>query len=357
MSCSGFNTEDTEKIMRSQRGLAIWMHSMRVKSGFQIILALALAVGVFISQASSEGLAGDKRLPGTKSGFVTTNDGIKIHYLEAGHGKVFPSAQVGNPLPSGTVPTKGNIAVTNPNLFPNILFIPGWTMPAWIWEKQLAFFSKDYRVVAMDPRSQGDSSQTHEGLYPAVRARDIKAVVDKLHLAPVVLVGWSMGVTEIAAYLDQFGSDNLSAIVLIDGYPGGTQPADAAPTLHLLDDFLVDRQKTFAGFMKNVMFKKPQPPDYIERLTRASNVTPTDAAVALLVGMHGMDYKPALLKNKKPILICVAGDSIFAAQLEDLHKQLPSARYEKFSSAGHTLFVDEPEKFNTLLEDFLHDLI
>jgi len=301
--------------------------------------------------------AKDKKPLGTKSGFVTTTDGVKIHYLEAGRQKSFPSAEVGNPLPAGTVATKGNIAVTNPNQFPSILFVPGWTMPAWIWEKQIAYFSKDYRVVAMDPRSQGESSQTHEGLYPAVRARDIKAVVDKLHMAPVVLVGWSMGVTEVAAYLDQFGSDDLSAIVAVDGYAGGTQPADATPTLHLLDSFLVDRQKAFANFMQNVMFKKPQPAEYISRLTQASSITPTDAAVALLVGMHGTDFKPALLKNKKPALICVADNSIFAAQLEDLHKQLPLARYELFPGAGHTLFVDEPDKFNALLEDFLHDLM
>ena len=76
----------------------------------------------------------------------------------------------------------------------------------------------------------------------------------------------------------------------------------------------------------------------------------------LLIGTV-TDFKPALLKNKKPALICVADNSIFAAQLEDLHKQLPLARYELFPGAGHTLFVDEPDKFNALLEDFLHDLM
>ncbi|MDA2914595.1 alpha/beta hydrolase, partial [Acidobacteriia bacterium AH_259_A11_L15] len=53
-------------------------------------------------------------------------------------------------------------------------------MPAWIWEHQIEHFSKHYRVVAMDPRSQGESEQTTEGHYPAARARDIKAVVDAL---------------------------------------------------------------------------------------------------------------------------------------------------------------------------------
>jgi non-heme chloroperoxidase len=40
-----------------------------------------------------------------KSDFFKTSDGIRIHYLEAGSGRP-------------------------------IVFIPGWTMPAWIWQKQ-----------------------------------------------------------------------------------------------------------------------------------------------------------------------------------------------------------------------------
>jgi non-heme chloroperoxidase len=294
--------------------------------------------------------AKDTKLPGTKSGFITTADGVKIHYIEAGHQNNFPTAVVGNPVP------KGNISVANPNQSPTILFIPGWTMPAWIWEKQIAYFSKDFRVVAMDPRAQGESSQTHEGLYPAVRARDIKAVVDKLHMAPVVLVGWSMGVTEIAAYLDQFGSTDLLGVVLVDGYAGGTDPAKAPQSLGVLKSTLEDRQNFGGQFFRKVCFKKPQSDEYINRVIQASAITPTDAAVALLVGMYGTDYSPALVKNTRPTLICAA-KSLFAAEMEDLRKRIPSARYEMFDDAGHALFVDDADKFNALLEDFLHDLL
>jgi microsomal epoxide hydrolase len=322
--------------------------------------ALCVLLCSFASAASAAPpvpLPAKDKNPHPKSGFVTSWDGAKIHYIEAGRSKTpVGNAEVGNPLPPSVTITKGNISVTGPHQFPSILFIPGWTMPAWIWENQISHFSADYRVVAMDPRSQGDSSQTHEGLYPASRARDIKAVVDKLHLAPVVLVGWSMGVTEIAAYLDQFSSDGVAAIVLVDGYAGGTDPADAVPTLGVLKSTLEDRKKFMDSFMQKVMFKKPQAEEYIRRLTAASNITPTDAAVALLVGMHGTDYKPALLKNTKPTLLCVADSSIFARQLEDLHKQMPGARYEVFPGAGHTIFVDEPDKFNILLEEFITTL-
>jgi non-heme chloroperoxidase len=320
-------------------------------------VALCILLSSFATAGSAAPPPAKDKNPHPKSGFVTSWDGAKIHYVESGRSKTpVGNAEVGNPLPPSVTITKGNISVTAPHQFPSILFIPGWTMPAWIWEQQIAYFSKDFHVVAMDPRSQGESSQTHEGLYPAVRARDIKAVVDKLHLAPVVLVGWSMGVTEVAAYLDQFGSQDLDAVVLVDGYAGGTDPADAVPTIGILKSTLEDRKNFMASFMQKVMFKKPQPEDYIVRLTAASNITPTDAAVALLVGMHATDYKPALLKNTKPVLICVADSSIFATQLEDLHKRIPGARYEVFPGAGHTIFVDEPDKFNILLEEFITGL-
>src|ERR1019366_2094831 len=73
-----------------------------------------------------------------KSGFFKTSDGIRIHYLEAGSGR---------PL----------------------VFIPGWTMPAWIWQKQIDEFSKAYHVIAVDPRSQGESDKPPYGHLPETR--------------------------------------------------------------------------------------------------------------------------------------------------------------------------------------------
>ena len=35
-----------------------------------------------------------------------------------------------------------------------ILFVPGWLMPAEIWQPQLTYFADLQRVVAMDPRAQ-----------------------------------------------------------------------------------------------------------------------------------------------------------------------------------------------------------
>jgi len=182
---------------------------MKTGLRLQCLFVITAALAVPAPQACAQA---EKPLA-TKSGFVTSADGAKIHYIEAGQG-------------------------------PAILFVPGFTAPGWMWEKQITHFAKTHRVVAMDPRAQGESSQTTEGLYPAVRARDIKGVVDQLKLAPVVLVGHSMGATEGAAYVDQFGTDTLAGIVFVDGWAGRDYDPNMFPTmLQWVPGFQKDRRK------------------------------------------------------------------------------------------------------------------
>src|ERR1700690_1192898 len=123
----------------------------------------------------------------TTSAFFTTSGGVKLHYLETGKG-------------------------------PAIVFVPGWSMPAWIWDPQIQYFSQHYRVVALDPRAQGDSEKVNFGNYPERRARDIKELIEHLHLAPAFFVGWSLAVPELLSYAEQFGGDGVNGYVLVDGF-------------------------------------------------------------------------------------------------------------------------------------------
>src|ERR1700677_3631211 len=270
-------------------------------------LAMVCAVAIFAGAASA---AAKEKKPGEWSGFVTTSDGVKIHYIEAGHLATSPSAQIGNPMPKDAVIKKGEIGLSAAHQFPSILFVPGWTMPAWIWQSQINYFSHDYRVVAMDPRSQGQSSQTSDGLYPAARARDIKAVVDQLHLAPVVIVAWSMAVVETMAYVDQYGTGDFAGLILVDNDAGGRAPADADQDFGLLKGVLAGRQTSANGFIRQLNLKKPHPEDYIAKVVQASLQVPTSTAVALLVGYFVADYRPVLPKIDKPVVVCAAKSEI-----------------------------------------------
>jgi len=262
--------------------------------------------------------------PPFKSGYVTTSDGIKLHYLEAGRG-------------------------------PGILFVPGWTMPAEIWAPQLEHFAARYRVVAMDPRSQGDSDKPTEGHYPERRAQDIKEVVEQLKLAPVVLVGWSMGVPELLTFVEQYGTATVRALVLVDGTIGEDPNVEtlrrrwAWMKAHQLD------RKDAAGKFVRSMYKKPQPEAYLRKIIAASLKTPTNTAVVLVANsdMRG-DWRGVLPKLDRPVLYTVTAP--LKAQGEMLKARLPAARVEVFENCGHALFVDDAARFNRVLEEFLGGL-
>jgi non-heme chloroperoxidase len=326
--------------------------SQRLSSLCVAAVAIVCAVAVIAGAASA---AAKEKKPAERSGFITTSDGVKIHYIEAGHLSTSPSAQIGNPMPKDAVIKKGEIGLSAAHQFPSILFVPGWTMPLWIWQSQIDYFSHDYRVVAMDPRSQGQSSQTNDGLYPAARARDIKAVVDQLHLAPVVIVAWSMAVVETMAYVEQFGTGDFAGLILVDNDAGGRAPADADQDFGLLKGVLEDRQKAADGFIRTLNFKKPHPEDYIDKVEKASLQVPTNSAVALLVGYFVADYRPVLPKIDKPVVICAA-KSGYMSTIVAMQKNIPSSKLEIFEGDGHALFVDDPDKFNALVEDFLLNL-
>ncbi len=289
----------------------------------------------------------------TKSGFVTTPDGIKIHYLEAGARQ--PRSKASVKIRKG-VWREADVKFHN-GPGPSILFVPGWTMPAWIWQKQIDYFSPAYRVVAMDPRSQGESTITSEGLYPAARARDIKAVIDQLDLAPVVLVGWSMAVTEVAAYVDQFGTKDIAGLVFVDDDFGGLTPAAAQGDVQFINQILTDRQKAVPDFIRTVFFKKPQPPGYVDRVIAASLRVPTSDAVALLVGKFAADYRSAAAKMDKPALFCYAESPYMTPEEQKrIQASVKGAQLAVFHGAGHALFVDDADRFNIVLQDFLSDL-
>ena len=82
---------------------------------------------------------------------------------------------------------------------------------------------------------------------------------------------------------------------------------------------------------------------------------PTNTAVALLVGYFVSDYRPVLPKIDKPTVVCAAkGPYIpYMNAIVDMQSKIKGAKLELFEGDGHALFVDDADKFNALLEDFV----
>jgi non-heme chloroperoxidase len=256
-----------------------------------------------------------------KDGFIKTSDGVKIHYIEAGSGSA-------------------------------IVLQPGWTMPADIWEPQINALSKTFHVVAIDPRSQGKSDRPTDGHYAERRARDIYEVIEQLKLAPVTLIGWSLGVQEALSYVNQFGTSTLSSLVLVDGdLSPAPDPKRVANMWARAGNFQRRRPEWTAQFVRS-MYKTPQSEIYLKKITDAAMSVPTNSAILLILNAYvsGEDWRPALSKIDKPVLYLVSTTA--KDQIDLLKEKVPSARIELFRHAGHALFIDEPGRFNDLVAEF-----
>jgi microsomal epoxide hydrolase len=251
-----------------------------------------------------------------------TSDGVKLSFLEAGTRR------------------KNAVDVA-------VALIPGWCMPAEIWRKQLDALGAQYYSVALDPRGQGRSDVPGKGYTADRRAADIDEFLRPL--SRVVLVGWSLGAIEALQYLHTFGSEKIAGLVLVDSSVG-EEPAPA-PGSGFTDSLKRNRDAALNQFVRAI-FSKPRPKGEIDALVRGAKRMPLADSIALLsYPYERAHWKEIAHAFDKPLLYVVTPQ--FAAQAQNLEKNRPGTRIEIFERAGHALFVDEPERFNSLLADFV----
>jgi pimeloyl-ACP methyl ester carboxylesterase len=76
---------------------------------------------------------------------------------------------------------------------PALIFIHGLGEYLESWRNQIAFFSKDYRVVALDLRGHGKSAVPKKRIEIGDFAADVKSLIDSLGINNAYFCGLSMG--------------------------------------------------------------------------------------------------------------------------------------------------------------------
>ena len=228
---------------------------MRVKTMSQAILLLGLIVAPCLAIAAE---------PTFKEGWFTTNDGVKLHYLEAGSG---------NPL----------------------VMIPGWSQSAMEFKYQLTGLSDKYHVYALDMRGHGESAKPNHGYRIQRLSADVHDFLVANNLSGVTLAGHSMGCSVIWGYWEQYGSDRLSKLILVDQMPMITSnPAWSPQELEdagaifdgksLFDNVNAlagpDGVKTTEGFVRG-MFTKQYPVDAVNWVIQENLKFPREYAARL----------------------------------------------------------------------------
>ncbi len=255
--------------------------------------------------------------------WFTTSDGVRLHYIEQGHGHT-------------------------------IVMVPGWTMPAWIFQLQIADFSRSYHVVALDPRGQGTSGVPATGYNPYRRGQDIAELIAHVANDPVLLLGWSLGVLDSLAYVHEYGDAHIAGLVLIDNSVG-EEPAPTASRVSRRSRHRAARPATrevaVRAFVRGMFLSSPTTA-YIDRLTEAALHTPAPAAAALLsYPVPRSFWREAVYSTEKPVLYVVRPQ--LSGQAANLAAHRPDTESLVMRGVGHALFVDDPARFDAVMANFI----
>lgn len=228
-----------------------------------------------------------------------------------------------------------------------IACIPGWLMPARVWQKQLEELGRYFHILALDPRGQGESQVPDFGYTAERRASDLYDFLGPLS-SNVLLIGWSLGAIESLQYIDMFGSQRLAGLIIVDSSVG-EEPAPP-PDGTFMRQLRENRDKTINEFV-HAIFSKPRPENEIESLARnAKRMALEDSLALLSYPFERTHWKRIVYGFEKPLLYAVTPQ--FEKQAQNLKKNRPATQIEVFRTAGHALFADEPQRFNDLILRF-----
>ena len=249
-----------------------------------------------------------------------------------------------------------------PEARPVLVFIPGWSAGADIWRHQIETFAKTHRVIAFDPRSQGESTKTSSGNTPEIRAQDLHAFLERLGVRRPVLIGWSQGVQDVAAYVERYGTKELAGIVLVDaaisdGADGmAARPQETAEQFKMFAVYQAHQPEYLGGMMRAII-SKPQDDDAMKGLVSTGMKTPPDIGVGMLVAdMFGVNRTSAVKKIDCPTLIIASAKSDELPRQQAAANQIPRAHFEKVDDCAHAVFLDQPDRFDELLKSFVTTL-
>jgi pimeloyl-ACP methyl ester carboxylesterase len=269
---------------------------------------------------------------------ITADDGVKLHYEEAGAGAP-------------------------------IVFVHEFAGDLRSWEPQVAHFSRRYRCIAYNARGYppSDVPESFER-YSQEHARDdVRAVMDALGIQRAFVVGLSMGGFATLHFGIKYSDRALGLVVAGCGY--GAVPAQReefqrssrANAKLMLEEGMARFAATYGHNASRLQLRSKDPRGF-DRFIRNLGEHSALGSANTMLGYQARrpslyDLKAQMARISAPLLV-VAGDEDDATLEPGLlmKRTIPHAGLVVFPRSGHALNLEEPVLFNRVVEDFVHQV-
>lgn len=230
---------------------------------------------------------------------------------------------------------------------PALVFVHGWSCDRSYWEGQLQPFSRQFKVVAVDLAGHGESGLGRKTQTMAAFGGDVAAVVEKLGLEHIILIGHSMGgdvIVEAARRLP----GRVAGLVWIDTYKQLGTPRTPEQIQALMAPFRADFVETTRTFVRG-MFPPSADRALVERVAADMSAAPPAVAIGALESAisFGREMPRALQELKLPVVAINPDNKPTDVESMERH----GVQVVLMSGVGHFLDDGGPRAFQSPPQD------
>ncbi|MEM5310830.1 alpha/beta hydrolase [Paraburkholderia sp. JHI869] len=247
----------------------------------------------------------------------------------------------------------------NPNGTPVIL-IHGLLGSRLNWAAQAQSNElRQFRIITYDLRGHGLSDKPsgaesyHDGRH---WADDLAAVIAGSHARKPILVGWSLGGVVISNYLAMYGDHDIAGAVYVDGVVELT-PEQIVSHPEVYRDMTspdlkthLDGERTFVG----LCFNRRPDAETFDRLLANAAMASWDMQKA--IPTMTVFAAKGLSQARVPLLFIYGGRDALVntpAALARASAMSPRVVSKVYAESGHAPFIEEPDRFNRDLAEFV----
>jgi 3-oxoadipate enol-lactonase len=230
-----------------------------------------------------------------------------------------------------------------------VLFLHGIRGNRCNWAAQLEAFSKGYRAAAWDARGYGESDDHPGALHFEYFSGDVLRVLEHFGAKQAHLVGLSMG-GRIARNVALRYPERLKSLSLVSTTPG----FDAMTT----DDvrrFVTERRSAPTPESVRRLLGSRAEPGAFEALWESVRTIREESYRKTLEASVAQDRGAPIENIRVPTLV-VSGDedTVYPeAQARELARRIPGAQLAMIQGAGHLPNLEQPQRFNKIVMDFI----
>jgi 3-oxoadipate enol-lactonase len=240
-----------------------------------------------------------------------------------------------------------------------IVMVHGLGGSIFDWVMQIPFFSKYYRVVAIELRDHGESDKWHGSYDFKMFSDDVTKLVEKLKLGKAIFFGFSLG-GMIVMQLALDHPDKIKALVLVDTAYGLTEETmKAGQEMASMSQKMSGKELSIATMKFNYTPEFIEShPDIFEQAIKISDARDPSSTFREAQGLVTFNVRERLKEISTPTLIVNGEDDpiIPVSIAKYLKEHIKGAKLLILSKGRHMAIIEKGEEFNKAVLDFLRGI-